>query len=84
MTKLYLVEDPKLVENAIQGAMNALIANEPQITHYDTILGDGDCGITLKTAALCKRILIGYYISCHVHVFVFLRGLSYFRSTSVI
>ncbi|KAI8987078.1 dihydroxyacetone kinase [Pilobolus umbonatus] len=45
------VNNPKLVEASIRGALKALIAKEPEITHYDTLLGDGDCGTTLKTAA---------------------------------
>lgn len=46
------VSNPQVIENAIRGATNAVIAAEPRITDYDTILGDGDCGQTLKTAAL--------------------------------
>ena len=46
------VSNPKVIENAIRGATNSVIAAEPRITDYDTILGDGDCGQTLKTAAL--------------------------------
>lgn len=40
------------MEAAIRGAAEAVIEAEPRITDYDTILGDGDCGQTLKTAAL--------------------------------
>ncbi|KAF1986864.1 dihydroxyacetone kinase [Aulographum hederae CBS 113979] len=32
-------------------ALNRVIAAEPQITHYDTLVGDGDCGIGLKRGA---------------------------------
>ncbi|OAD05927.1 hypothetical protein MUCCIDRAFT_138847 [Mucor lusitanicus CBS 277.49] len=46
------VSNPQAVENAIRGATSAVIAAEPRITDYDTVLGDGDCGQTLKTAAL--------------------------------
>ncbi|GAN10536.1 dihydroxyacetone kinase [Mucor ambiguus] len=46
------VSNPQVIENAIRGATEAVIAAEPRITDYDTILGDGDCGQTLKTAAL--------------------------------
>lgn len=28
-----------------------MITSEPQITHFDTIVGDGDCGITLARGA---------------------------------
>lgn len=46
------VADAKVVEKAIRGALEAVIKAEPRITEYDTVLGDGDCGLTLKTAAL--------------------------------
>lgn len=49
---LLIVSNPKVMENAILGATNSVIAAEPRITDYDTVLGDGDCGQTLKTAAL--------------------------------
>lgn len=55
---LFIVNDPKLVEAAIRGATKAVIDAEPRITDYDTILGDGDCGQTLKTAALGKVFLL--------------------------
>ncbi|ORY92044.1 dhal domain-containing protein [Syncephalastrum racemosum] len=35
----------------VRAAAQAVIAAEPEITSYDTILGDGDCGLTLKAAA---------------------------------
>ncbi|CAO3627639.1 unnamed protein product [Mucor hiemalis] len=46
------VDDTSVVEKAIRGAAEAVITAEPRITEYDTVLGDGDCGQTLKTAAL--------------------------------
>ncbi|KAI9280443.1 Dak1 domain-containing protein [Sporodiniella umbellata] len=46
-----VVSVPKMIQ-AIQGASHAVIQAEPEITQYDTLLGDGDCGQTLKTAAL--------------------------------
>ncbi|GAA5810487.1 hypothetical protein MFLAVUS_003908 [Mucor flavus] len=46
------VASSKVLEDAIRGAVKAVIEAEPYITSYDTILGDGDCGQTLKTAAL--------------------------------
>ncbi|KAM3419978.1 hypothetical protein BST61_g3292 [Cercospora zeina] len=39
----------------ITAACNALIAAEPTITNYDTIVGDGDCGYTLRDGA--KQVL---------------------------
>lgn len=46
--------EPKILETAIRGAAEAVIKAEPEITRYDTALGDGDCGQTLKTAGLGK------------------------------
>ncbi|CAG8455237.1 18655_t:CDS:10 [Rhizophagus irregularis] len=40
-----------LFESTIKAACNALIQAEPEITKYDTIVGDGDCGLTLKYGA---------------------------------
>ncbi len=47
--------DPKLVESMILGACNELVTAEPEITKYDTITGDGDCGQTLKQASEAIR-----------------------------
>lgn len=47
----FLVVEPNLLEAVIRGAAHAVIQAEPEITYYDTVLGDGDCGQTLKTAA---------------------------------
>ena len=38
-------------KKAIVGAMNALIAAEAELTSFDKIVGDGDCGLTLKRGA---------------------------------
>lgn len=32
-------------------ALETLIEAEPKITHYDTVVGDGDCGETLAQGA---------------------------------
>ncbi|KAG8731130.1 Dihydroxyacetone kinase 2 [Ceratobasidium sp. 423] len=37
--------------DAVRGACNALIQAEPEITQMDQIVGDGDCGTTLKAGA---------------------------------
>ncbi|KAI7873811.1 dihydroxyacetone kinase 1 [Lichtheimia hyalospora FSU 10163] len=41
----------KKLESAIRAATEAVISAEPEITWCDTVLGDGDCGTTLKAAA---------------------------------
>jgi len=35
----------------LKEAANVLVENEPLLTKYDTIVGDGDCGITMKRGA---------------------------------
>ncbi|KAF1951169.1 dihydroxyacetone kinase [Byssothecium circinans] len=43
--------DPALTQPALTTALNRLIAAESDITRYDTVVGDGDCGIGLKRGA---------------------------------
>jgi dihydroxyacetone kinase len=43
--------DPALLERMLRGACDALITAEPDLTRWDTVMGDGDCGLTLKTGA---------------------------------
>lgn len=43
------------VRKRIQSGCNAVIKAEPTITEYDTIVGDGDCGYTLRDGA--KQVL---------------------------
>ncbi|KAF2122916.1 Dak1 domain-containing protein [Lophiotrema nucula] len=43
--------DSTLAKSVLTTALNRLIAAEPDITNYDTIVGDGDCGIGLKRGA---------------------------------
>ncbi|KAI8444630.1 Dak1 domain-containing protein, partial [Phakopsora pachyrhizi] len=45
------VKDGKLFIEAIKSGCQALIDSEPEITRLDTILGDGDCGETLRNGA---------------------------------
>lgn len=35
----------------MSAACENVMAAEPQITHFDTIVGDGDCGMTLARGA---------------------------------
>jgi len=46
-----------LVASVVQSIAIAVEADEPQITHYDTIAGDGDCGETLLNGANGPYIL---------------------------
>lgn len=43
--------DPVTTTKKLQTALQALVAAEPEVTKYDTIVGDGDCGLCLKTGA---------------------------------
>ncbi|SPQ20140.1 5746cba5-f4fa-430c-96ac-5b3efd770b8a [Thermothielavioides terrestris] len=43
--------DPALLERMLRGACEALVAAEPDLTRWDTAMGDGDCGLTLQTGA---------------------------------
>ena len=42
------VKTLKLID-ALRAAANAMIAAEPELTELDSDLGDGDCGMGLKT-----------------------------------
>lgn len=47
--------DDATIRKRIQSGCNAVIKAEPTITEYDTIVGDGDCGYTLRDGA--KQVL---------------------------
>lgn len=49
--------DYSLASSALTTALHRLIVAEPDVTNYDTIVGDGDCGIGLKRGAegACKH-----------------------------
>lgn len=46
-----LTLDPALATKVLNHALARLIKAEPEITRYDTVVGDGDCGIGLKRGA---------------------------------
>jgi dihydroxyacetone kinase len=43
--------DYLLAKKALTSGLNKLIAAESVVTYYDTVVGDGDCGIGLKRGA---------------------------------
>lgn len=43
--------DPAALKKVLGSGLKSVIAAEPQVTHYDTIVGDGDCGVGLKRGA---------------------------------
>ncbi|KAF4551156.1 Dihydroxyacetone kinase-like protein 2 [Elsinoe fawcettii] len=46
-----LTIDLEQTKSALGAALEAVIVAEPEITKYDTVVGDGDCGIGLKRGA---------------------------------
>ena len=49
--------DPEATKAAVTAGLERVIAAEPDVTRYDTVVGDGDCGIGLKRGAECKCCL---------------------------
>ncbi len=43
--------DPAAAKEALTTALKNVISAEPDVTRYDTVVGDGDCGIGLKRGA---------------------------------
>ncbi|EPS32449.1 hypothetical protein PDE_07409 [Penicillium oxalicum 114-2] len=43
--------DPAIIKTVLGAGLKRVIAAEPEVTRYDTIVGDGDCGIGLKRGA---------------------------------
>lgn len=43
--------DPEKATKVLLHALGRLIKAEPEVTRYDTVVGDGDCGIGLKRGA---------------------------------
>ncbi|RMZ88685.1 hypothetical protein DV736_g4076, partial [Chaetothyriales sp. CBS 134916] len=43
--------DPKQAATVLKAGLDNVIAIEPEVTRYDTIVGDGDCGTGLKRGA---------------------------------
>ncbi|MBE3048939.1 DAK2 domain-containing protein, partial [Candidatus Bathyarchaeota archaeon] len=44
--------EPGKLERVLRNACEKLIEAEPDLTRWDTVMGDGDCGETVKTGAL--------------------------------
>ncbi|KAJ5782393.1 hypothetical protein N7457_004167 [Penicillium paradoxum] len=43
--------DPKILQKVLSAGLQRVIKAEAEVTRYDTIVGDGDCGIGLKRGA---------------------------------
>lgn len=48
--------DAAAMKEALHGGLQAVIDAEPDITRYDTVVGDGDCGIGLRRGAEGKKM----------------------------
>ncbi|KAL1862961.1 hypothetical protein VTK73DRAFT_6572 [Phialemonium thermophilum] len=46
-----LTVDAKTAQAALAAGLQSVIAVEPEVTRFDTVVGDGDCGIGLKRGA---------------------------------
>ena len=45
------IVDPSKLRSTLDPALRKLIASEAEVTRYDSVVGDGDCGIGLKRGA---------------------------------
>lgn len=43
--------DPELFQSNLTAGLKRVIASEPEVTKFDTVVGDGDAGITLERGA---------------------------------
>ena len=43
--------DPATLKKALTSGLHRVISSEAEVTRYDTIVGDGDCGVGLKRGA---------------------------------
>lgn len=50
--------DVKIVTKALKTGLEHVIAAEPDVTRFDSIVGDGDCGIGLKRGAEGKSLRV--------------------------
>ena len=50
--------DPAVVKKVLGAGLQSVIKAEPEVTRYDTIVGDGDCGIGLKRGAEAIQALL--------------------------
>lgn len=50
--------DPAVLKKILSAGLQRVIKAEPEVTRYDTIVGDGDCGIGLKRGAEAIQSLL--------------------------
>lgn len=50
-SQLTVLVTPDAVGKVLKTALDRVVAAEPDVTRYDTVVGDGDCGIGLRRGA---------------------------------
>lgn len=50
--------DPAVVRKVLGAGLQRVIKAEPEVTRFDTIVGDGDCGVGLKRGAEAVQALL--------------------------
>ena len=63
MSLIHILVDPKQVKTTLEPALRKVITEEAKITRYDTVVGDGDCGIGLKRGAEATLSSLSNYSS---------------------
>lgn len=73
-----IMVDSKLLESAVRSACEGAIAAEPQLTKWDMVMGDGDCGEAVK--GLCESIIreLGKGVATKGSVLAFLSAITDF------
>ncbi|KAJ5433001.1 Dihydroxyacetone kinase 1 [Penicillium daleae] len=51
--------DPAIIKKVLSAGLQRVIAAEPEVTRYDTIVGDGDCGIVLRIVEVVENVMDG-------------------------
>lgn len=49
-----VIVDPELLKTVIRAGCEAAIAAEPNLTKWDMVMGDGDCGEAVEGVSKCK------------------------------
>ncbi|RFU30628.1 hypothetical protein B7463_g5719, partial [Scytalidium lignicola] len=60
--------DYETLSKCLSGGLRSIIAAEPSIIHFDTIVGDGDCGVGLKRGAEAVLELMQKHVSKDTHI----------------
>lgn len=58
MANIDNIVDPAVVKKVLNAGLQRVIKAEPEVTRYDTIVGDGDCGVGLKRGAEAIQSLL--------------------------